>query len=592
MSVNQSSSANTHYTRCPQCKTAFKVTDKLLAMAKGKVRCGACLAVFQADEYFVKPKADGKFAPHSAANTTPPNQQTSDSVTNESTQQEEQNETLTNETANQSLPEEQILSEDKTDLPEIDSPEEIKAEEAASQEVDFEESQLAETNPEETIKEENEELEEGFQSADLSDGPLEQESLPAEAETNVATEGSELIDDSMDSYQEPQMDLDDLDAFDDIDLSEAAGEFEPDESDMADFDIDSSVLEDDISEASDIAIEESAELSDENEYDIALEQSEDDWGQGNESAGLIPESISESFDLPDSEPNIDEELVATELDADIAESESFSAEENLSITEESEGDLTASEESIDDLLDEVEASVSELNADLDEIDDGEIDQGESFLSEAESLETEPADIELSDPELSDIDLDSELLADNLTTQIEDVDTEPDPLDEYEERVEEKKTGLRNGVIAAVILILISWGGYQFWQNRQALSWDPTWGSMTKSICGILPCDLKPRRDVAALKLRQRIVEPTENDENKLDIKILLVNNATFAQPYPRITIKFSNQDGKQVAVRQFEVKDYFPEKVGQLIPANTEVHLSFKTDVPHPDALGFEFIFD
>jgi predicted Zn finger-like uncharacterized protein len=46
---------STLYTRCPTCSTAFKVTNELLAIAAGKVRCGACLAIFQASDYMLEP---------------------------------------------------------------------------------------------------------------------------------------------------------------------------------------------------------------------------------------------------------------------------------------------------------------------------------------------------------------------------------------------------------------------------------------------------------------------------------------------------------------------------------------------------------
>lgn len=38
-------------TRCPQCNTAFRVTQNQLAVADGVVRCGSCLAVFKAIDY-------------------------------------------------------------------------------------------------------------------------------------------------------------------------------------------------------------------------------------------------------------------------------------------------------------------------------------------------------------------------------------------------------------------------------------------------------------------------------------------------------------------------------------------------------------
>ncbi len=42
-------------TRCPHCQTSFRVTDSQLATARGRVRCGACLEVFNATENWVDP---------------------------------------------------------------------------------------------------------------------------------------------------------------------------------------------------------------------------------------------------------------------------------------------------------------------------------------------------------------------------------------------------------------------------------------------------------------------------------------------------------------------------------------------------------
>ena len=48
-----------HVTRCPNCDTSFVVTEAQLAAADGAVRCGACLQVFMAQDYFVQaPIAD------------------------------------------------------------------------------------------------------------------------------------------------------------------------------------------------------------------------------------------------------------------------------------------------------------------------------------------------------------------------------------------------------------------------------------------------------------------------------------------------------------------------------------------------------
>jgi len=41
------------YTRCPTCSTCFRVTERHLAIAKGKVRCGQCQLVFNALEHAI-----------------------------------------------------------------------------------------------------------------------------------------------------------------------------------------------------------------------------------------------------------------------------------------------------------------------------------------------------------------------------------------------------------------------------------------------------------------------------------------------------------------------------------------------------------
>lgn len=42
------------YTRCPQCKTTFAVTEALLEERGGVVRCGHCARIFRADQNLVK----------------------------------------------------------------------------------------------------------------------------------------------------------------------------------------------------------------------------------------------------------------------------------------------------------------------------------------------------------------------------------------------------------------------------------------------------------------------------------------------------------------------------------------------------------
>ncbi|RBW48988.1 DUF3426 domain-containing protein [Marinobacter sp. F3R11] len=54
-------------TQCPKCRTRFRVTDEQLGIAKGKVRCGHCMEVFNAVDHQVAGSATGP----RAGNNTP-----------------------------------------------------------------------------------------------------------------------------------------------------------------------------------------------------------------------------------------------------------------------------------------------------------------------------------------------------------------------------------------------------------------------------------------------------------------------------------------------------------------------------------------
>lgn len=45
-------------TQCPACESTFNTNSRVLNAAAGKVRCGACLNVFEAIDHFLLPDAD------------------------------------------------------------------------------------------------------------------------------------------------------------------------------------------------------------------------------------------------------------------------------------------------------------------------------------------------------------------------------------------------------------------------------------------------------------------------------------------------------------------------------------------------------
>ncbi len=304
------------------------------------------------------------------------------------------------------------------------------------------------------------------------------------------------------------------------------------------------------------------------------------------------EEPSEEFDSiqadSEQEKNLQEEVVTlSEMSISEDDTDSFQSNHQIQVAIQVE----------EPLLDESELLSSEYEESLNI--GGEslqsLDETSSLTSDDAAQESSSSDEVISESiSVDDVDANDNIdeLADNLTNQIEESDTEPDPLDEFEGRVDKKPVGFRNGLIAVALLVLLVIGSVKFWKNRQTLAWDETWGGVTQSVCSWLPCAIQARRDVTKIRLKQRQVIPAKNQDDKLDVKLSLVNTADFAQPYPRITIKFSNSSGELLTEEQLSVKSYFPEKVDKLISSQTEVHISFMIDMPHIDAVGFEFSFD
>ncbi len=572
---------DTQYTRCPQCQTAFKVTDKMLSMAQGKVRCGACLQVFQATDYLLKLREPEK------------------SVTTDSVQADSQPSNI--DTAEDSSevsvapPPSESLSSDREALadesePDIGAIEDI---EPSFDELDFNESfEPTEVDENQTTAESREIKEESLNlsspqpevadeySQDTSSKVITNESISTFDIPDVESAILEFPD------EEPIEEFDTTDDFDELEL--------PEDDDLGLSTFDESIKDNseaDLQDSANFTTPSKSELQDDDiEHASSVTEPRIDLGEvmnGESMSETYRETLSEEAQEASLENSSDDEATLEHnetlineavADEEVEQTDEYAFEEGLkSHKNEYQPDSVKSDVN--------QATQLEFGEDFDEpakTVDEFLKHEAGNSAESHLLQNEPSQFD--DDDFSE-------LSDNLVDQISHTDTEPDPLDEFETRVGLKKTGLRNGVIAIVVLGLLVWLSLSFWSNRQSLAWDETWGGVTQSLCSVLPCDIQPRKDIRKIRLHQRLVTPSDEKENQLDVKILMSNEAKFEQPYPVITIKFSNSQGQQVAIKHFKPSQYFPDKQSEMMPIGGEVHIGFVIQQPHPDALGFEISF-
>lgn len=602
MEKNNKVENNTLYTRCPTCSTAFKVTDKLLAAARGKVRCGACLAIFQATDYMLKPSEQNL-----QSNALKPSQAQAERQPVEPQQ-------VTNE---------QIISNADSETEDVTEVE-IESEPDFDNSSPYRPASNFDTQP------------------DFETEPNFEEDTPTKE-----TPQFEFVEDLLSEPGRPSNPNIDEDLIDQIEpefeknahyTADSQFESEPDfdtelpeESEVQSLDFESTKTDQEPAELMHSSDEQALSISDEEitdpqiDIDVVTDISEElnshelEEPEISQENDLDDDNQSQSFDfdehsseVEDDLSHIEQEFESEALDGLDSDNNDIEASEQQSI--ESSRETNEFNDSETDITEAEQTEISQLDPELVESEQRDPDYLDSNHIEPEFNETDLPDSEIPESEtfevdnnrtedLEDLGLTTENLDEHpesyqelsgqLAEQMQETDSEPDPLDEFEKIVEENHSGIKTKLITAVVGILLVIFFQQVWSNRQSLAWSETWGGTIKSFCNFLPCELQAKRDISAIELLQRQLGPDEELENMLDIKVLLINKANFEQPYPTIRIAFSDKNSDPVYEKAFPPEYYLEaDAKDSLMPSNSEIHIHFKTEHSHPDALGFEISFE
>ena len=152
---------------------------------------------------------------------------------------------------------------------------------------------------------------------------------------------------------------------------------------------------------------------------------------------------------------------------------------------------------------------------------------------------------------------------------------------------------RNRMVArwfwgSVVLVML--GALQvFYFNFAEWSRTPQWRPFYTQVCGYAGCTLPTVQDLNTLKSSQLVVRSHPALANALVVDSLLTNEAEFAQPFPDMTLVFRDLDNNVVASRRFSPDEYLSGEVAgtQLIPGQTEVHVALDILDPGQNAVSY-----
>lgn len=112
-------------------------------------------------------------------------------------------------------------------------------------------------------------------------------------------------------------------------------------------------------------------------------------------------------------------------------------------------------------------------------------------------------------------------------------------------------------------------------------------------CEIFGCELKPLVDVQSIQSRKLVVKTNPGNRNQLIVDAVIINRASFEQPFPAIALTFSNLNNDVVAQSVFTPEEYLAGdgKNLEAMPIDTPVRILINIRDPGKDAVNYNIAF-
>ena len=128
-----------------------------------------------------------------------------------------------------------------------------------------------------------------------------------------------------------------------------------------------------------------------------------------------------------------------------------------------------------------------------------------------------------------------------------------------------------------------------WLQFDNLNRTEPYRSFYASVCSAVGCKLPALVDRSKIRAYNLVVRNHPKLENALIVDAILLNNASFQQPFPDLILAFSTIDDTPVASRRFKPQEYLRGELAgrSLMPQNQPVHLTLELVDPGSAAVNY-----
>ena len=132
-----------------------------------------------------------------------------------------------------------------------------------------------------------------------------------------------------------------------------------------------------------------------------------------------------------------------------------------------------------------------------------------------------------------------------------------------------------------------------WINRESLAGHPQGRYLLEKFCSLAQCSVPAHKAPERIRILSREVEALPDQDDTYQVRLVIANDAPFAQPYPHLQIEFFTGDAKLLAQRRFTPGEYLPDDVqsGVLMAPGQTARIQLDLADPGQPVTGYRFGF-
>lgn len=233
----------------------------------------------------------------------------------------------------------------------------------------------------------------------------------------------------------------------------------------------------------------------------------------------------------------------------------------------------------EDLIEDIDMSFSKSNMPKEEDDflhslEDAPESDQYHLSGGHDLEQEAVEIELNISESVNDLLDEPLNLNNKDKKKAPVVKEPSFLWLW-----------LSGAIVMMLALIVQVGYFKF----DSWSRHPQYRPVYALTCQIVNCQLPAVQDISQMNTQHFMVRLHPKVKQALYIDTLLVNTAEYQQPFPDLSLIFTDLDDQTIASRHFKPKEYLAGELAgsNSMPLNIPIHIAIEIVNPGAEAVGY-----